>query len=280
MANFAEDTPQNLEELLSPGVPVLVETTSTYNYNTKIIKHLFFSNGKMDKNYFIAQEGEKNTVYASLSEKSYTLHICKESNKCIEYKDAWYYKHENSNEGTFARSGGTTLWISKSYGGTDVKIGEELKEEFSEVLLAIEFAQKSYVFNVSHFYHPDNFISIKKYSNNGEVRNHTLLSFAFKLLEKANKELNLFFPDRSDDFSDLVLLTKHDSIMEHQRKEGYPITDKDFIIRPRYTGPYLGFLKAGFGSSGEVFAMPTKEGEEVFKLAFSPEDIKKYFPFE
>lgn len=294
---------RRLNDLLTPNIPVMIENSyhnsASRRIGAKITKTIFFSNGEISQDGYIASKNnDKKTVHATanISEKdeekieTYKLHQ-NTSPKICKISTGFYSTQTQYNEGTFSPAG-ASQWETNSSGGTnEIWIGDKVKEQFPKTLNAILFAEDGYLLEIPTFYSmPGYLVKQLKLSNDEQDKISSYASdlvcatAAKNLIQQAGRQIGkLGEKQEIPALKNSLEITQAgwwrnspDSFI----KDGYPVDCEDYVIHELgYPGRVVGFVKTGKATPwGTTFTYPAKWNKEICDLAFSQEFVNKYYP--
>lgn len=292
--NFS-DSLGALEQMLEPGMPVIIQNFSwnslAYGGGRRNQNILFFSGGHVSKKgVFDLEKGKRNfscvQVYKNDHESYRVINALSSelTNYTLAVPSNWTANQYN--EGTFSRLGGVS-WQSLHSAGTEkIFVGRNLLEQFPEAFRALQFARDAIRFELNPFYsHQNKLIHYegekindeKEKQRTRETTRIACLRASANLLVRADHELT-----QEDSFFNVTEIGCSSKDLQRFREKGYPVEKQDCIVY-EISHPYraIAFVKTNnISFVGEVYVLPYNEqSEEIVKLAFSNDFVKKYYPF-
>jgi hypothetical protein len=284
--SFADDM-RMLEERLEPGIPVLVQSftwnDATLGGNFYVRRKLFFSDGTLEEGVFGIQKGKRNVAFANLGEdpSQHSLHYpVTEAGGTIKVSFPGSWTMPQCNEGTFSNTG-PHYWTSHHSSGTEsVVIGRNLTEHYTDALLALQFARDAVRFKLDPFYAMQGYLVTEIGDGGGNqardqrrTQGHRLASLRATqmLVREARRELE----DRYEAI-EIGQLGWWRSGAQPWQESGYPLHDTDYIIVGNNPRKVIGFVKV---DGADTYFLPKDGCDALVELAFSPEHVKKFYPY-
>ncbi len=287
--NFA-DSMQKLENMLKPGMPVLIRNYTHFNVFSQP-KHaremLFFYGGELKwqgkrQGELTVQKGKRNFVVtfvngASPEKYQIARSIYKKPTESFGVPHRW--EEEVYNEGTFSPAG-PSIWTTVHRAGTEsIVVGDALNDRFPNAIRALRFAGDAVYFKLNGFYSGPNIITeigASATSEQGEQRDSltrrmACLNAVMNLLKESERIVDPHHDNWR--FMEAAQVGWYASTIQDELTAGYPVDKEDYCLG-------VAFVKVEKGIfPGEAYILPAREKmDELVELAFSEEMVRKHYP--